>query len=181
MGWARSSASTEASASSSRPSSSSARPCPIGLLPTRIEELPELADVVARYRKLEAGVPVPRRAPGVLEADPFDQPLMERGNHKRLGKPVPRRFLEAVDDTPYQTTRSGQTPTGKAHTPAKAFVYPAFRNTLLTVIALFAAYLVFEFKTLWFRVFPEGFYYSGYAHQGAAWLARRSRERRSWR
>jgi len=69
-----------------------------------------------------------------------------------------------------ETTRNGRTPTGKAYKPAKAFVYPAFRNTLLTVIALFAAYLVFEFKTLWFRVFPEGFYYSGYAHQGSAWL-----------
>ncbi|MGE3780477.1 MAG: DUF4153 domain-containing protein, partial [Pirellulaceae bacterium] len=33
-----------------------------------------------------------------------------------------------------------------------------------------AAYLLFEFKTLWGRVFPPGFYYSGYAHEGAAWL-----------
>lgn len=48
--------------------------------------------------------------------------------------------------------------------------YPAFRNTLLTVIVLFAAYLAFEFRTLWFRKFPAGFYYSGYAHEGAAWL-----------
>jgi len=54
--------------------------------------------------------------------------------------------------------------------PVKAFVYPAFRNTLITVIVLFAVYLGFEFKTLWFRDFPKGFYYSGYAHQGAAWL-----------
>lgn len=49
-------------------------------------------------------------------------------------------------------------------------LYAAFRNTLLTVIVLFAAYLVFEFRTLWFREFPKGFYYSGYAHEGAAWL-----------
>lgn len=46
----------------------------------------------------------------------------------------------------------------------------AFRNTLLTMIVLFAVYLVFEFQTLWFREFPDGFYYSGYAHEGAAWL-----------
>jgi hypothetical protein len=38
------------------------------------------------------------------------------------------------------------------------------------VIALFAVYLVFEFATLWFHKFRKGFYYSGYAHQGAAWL-----------
>ncbi|HEV3022766.1 MAG TPA: DUF4153 domain-containing protein, partial [Pirellulales bacterium] len=49
-------------------------------------------------------------------------------------------------------------------------LYAAFRNTLAAVIALFAVYLVFEFRTLWFREFPKGFYYSGYAHEGAAWL-----------
>lgn len=49
------------------------------------------------------------------------------------------------------------------------FFVPA-RNTLATVILLFAIYLIFEFRTLWFREFPPGFYYSGYAHQGAAWL-----------
>jgi hypothetical protein len=49
-------------------------------------------------------------------------------------------------------------------------LYAALRNTLVAVIVLFAAYLVFEFQTLWFRVFPKGFYYSGYAHEGAAWL-----------
>lgn len=48
--------------------------------------------------------------------------------------------------------------------------YPALRNTLVTVIAIFGIYLIFEFRTLWFREFPEGFYYAGYAHQGAAWL-----------
>lgn len=36
-------------------------------------------------------------------------------------------------------------------------LYAAFRNTLVTVIILFAAYLAFEFRTLWFRDFPTGF------------------------
>ncbi|MGE5191216.1 MAG: DUF4153 domain-containing protein [Deltaproteobacteria bacterium] len=49
-------------------------------------------------------------------------------------------------------------------------LYPALRNTLAAVIVLFAAYLAFEFQSLWFRVFPKGFYYAGYAHEGAAWL-----------
>ena len=53
---------------------------------------------------------------------------------------------------------------------AETPLYVPFRNTLLTVIGLFAAYLLFELGTLWFREFPEGFYYSGYAHEGAAWL-----------
>ncbi|QDS95063.1 hypothetical protein FF011L_38470 [Roseimaritima multifibrata] len=49
-------------------------------------------------------------------------------------------------------------------------LYVPFRNSLLTVVALFGVYLCFEFSTLWFRDFPEGFYYAGYAHRGAAWL-----------
>ena len=51
-----------------------------------------------------------------------------------------------------------------------ALLYWAMHNTLLAVIVLFAVYLAYEFGTLWFRKFPPGFYYSGYAHQGAAWL-----------
>ena len=53
---------------------------------------------------------------------------------------------------------------------AKSPLYAAVRNTLVMVIGLFAVYLIFEFATLWFRVFPKGFHYSGYAHEGAAWL-----------
>ncbi len=49
-------------------------------------------------------------------------------------------------------------------------MFGPFRNTLMTLIGLFTAYLFFEFCTLWFRKFPEGFHYSGYAHEGAAWL-----------
>ena len=54
--------------------------------------------------------------------------------------------------------------------PEEAPLYAAFRNTLTGLIVLFAVYLIFEFFTLWFREFPEGFHYSGYAHEGAAWL-----------
>ncbi len=49
-------------------------------------------------------------------------------------------------------------------------VYLASRNTILTVVVVFAGYLVFEFATMWFRTFPPKFHYSGYAHEGAAWL-----------
>lgn len=54
--------------------------------------------------------------------------------------------------------------------PGEAPMYNAFRNTLITVITLFGVYLIFEFKPPWFQKLPEGFHYSGYAHQGAAWL-----------
>jgi hypothetical protein len=69
-----------------------------------------------------------------------------------------------------QATNSAPAADETAAAPAKALLYVPFRNTLVTVTVLFATYLVFEFKTLWFRVFPEGFCYSGYAHEGAAWL-----------
>jgi hypothetical protein len=49
-------------------------------------------------------------------------------------------------------------------------LYEIHRNTLIGLAALFAAYLGFEFVTLWGREFPRGFHYSGYAHEGAAWL-----------
>ncbi len=48
--------------------------------------------------------------------------------------------------------------------------YLMARNTLWMVIVLFAAYLVYEVSSMWFRSFPKGFYYAGYAHQGAFWL-----------
>jgi hypothetical protein len=44
------------------------------------------------------------------------------------------------------------------------------RNLLSVVIVVFALFLVLEFQSLWTKEFPKGFYYSGYAHQGAAWL-----------
>ena len=49
-------------------------------------------------------------------------------------------------------------------------LFSAYRNTIVAVSLLFAVYLVFEFQTLWFRKFPKGFHYSGYAHEGAFWL-----------
>ncbi len=59
---------------------------------------------------------------------------------------------------------------GVSETSVNSPYYDAYRNTLAVVIGLFAVYLVFEFQTLWFRKFPDGFHYSGYAHEGAAWL-----------
>src|SRR5690606_38672582 len=57
-----------------------------------------------------------------------------------------------------------------AKTSQPAAMYPAYANTLVAVVGLFAVYLIFEFQTLWFREFPDGFHYSGYAHEGAGWL-----------
>lgn len=61
-------------------------------------------------------------------------------------------------------------PLAFVQTKEESKLYAAYRNTLVSVALLFAAYLCFEFTTLWFREFPEDFYYAGYAHQGAFWL-----------
>jgi len=79
-----------------------------GLLPNKADEIPGVKPLLDEYRKLEAEIVVPTRVPGVWEADSFDQPLFERGNHKKPGEKVPRRFLEAIDGKPYRTTGSGR-------------------------------------------------------------------------
>ena len=66
------------------------------LLPVELGELPQLAPLVAEYRRLENEVPVPRHAPGVIEVAAYDAPFMHRGEHHKLGDPVPRGYLEVL-------------------------------------------------------------------------------------
>lgn len=67
-----------------------------------------LAGLVREYRLVEAELKVPTRVPGLDETEGRDHELFIRGNHKQLGAKVPRRFLQAVDATPYQTDQSGR-------------------------------------------------------------------------
>ncbi|MBI3679436.1 MAG: DUF1553 domain-containing protein, partial [Acidobacteria bacterium] len=76
-----------------------------GLLPNTLEKLPGLKPLVAEYRKLEEEVPVPRRAPAVLEESAPDQLLLIRGNHKSPGEAVPRRYLSALGSRTYDDPR----------------------------------------------------------------------------
>ncbi|MEC8973656.1 MAG: DUF1553 domain-containing protein, partial [Verrucomicrobiota bacterium] len=85
-----------------------------GWLSNTLETAPEVAPLVELYRRLEAEVPVPRRAPGVIEAEAVDRPLFVRGNHKQPAEAVPRRFLEAFDATPFATKYSGRLELAKA-------------------------------------------------------------------
>jgi hypothetical protein len=79
-----------------------------GLLPNSTAELPGVAPLVAEYRAIEAAVPVPRRAPGLLDAAGRDAPLLVRGNHRTPGEPVSRRYLEVLGGEPYRTAGSGR-------------------------------------------------------------------------
>ncbi len=67
-----------------------------------------IADFLKRYRDLEAKLPAPTRVPGVIEANAKDAALFVRGDHKQPAEIVPRRFLDALDPTPFNTKGSGR-------------------------------------------------------------------------
>jgi len=61
----------------------------------------EAGRLAEEYRRLDAEIPVARRAPSVLEECPPPQPLLVRGNLKNAGQPVPARYLAALGSEPY--------------------------------------------------------------------------------
>jgi len=79
-----------------------------GLLPNELSSLNTAASLVEEYRRVENEVLIPTRVPGLEETVGTDQRLFERGNHKLPGAVVPRRFLEAIDRTPYKSKLSGR-------------------------------------------------------------------------
>ena len=79
-----------------------------GLLPNSIEALPTARVLIQRYRELESEIPVARRAPALAEWRGADQPLLIRGDHNQPGERIPRRFLEAIDPSPYDAALSGR-------------------------------------------------------------------------
>lgn len=72
-----------------------------GVLANSLAKLSKLQPLVARYRELEAEVPVAARAPGVFDEPGGDQPLLIRGNLKNPGPKVPRGYLTALGGAPY--------------------------------------------------------------------------------
>lgn len=79
-----------------------------GVLDSGIGASPRLAKLTTEYRKLEAELGAPRRAPGFLEAAGFDQPLYVRGDHNKPAATIPRRYLEAFDTKAFVTAGSGR-------------------------------------------------------------------------
>ena len=72
------------------------------------QDIPAAASLVAKYREIEAKLPQPTRAPGVLEGDARDAALLVRGDHKQPGEIVPRYFLDAIDSKPFKPSNSGR-------------------------------------------------------------------------
>ncbi len=79
-----------------------------GLLPNDVEHHPQLESLIETYRQLESQIPLPTRVPGILEADAYDQPLFDRGDHRKPEEVVQRRFLELVDAAHYDVSDSGR-------------------------------------------------------------------------
>jgi len=79
-----------------------------GVLDASTAGTAKLAALTAEYRKLEAELSIPRRAPGLLEAEGFDMPLFVRGEYKQPAAIIPRRYLEAFDTKTFVTTGSGR-------------------------------------------------------------------------
>jgi hypothetical protein len=79
-----------------------------GLLPNKLQQLGASKALIERYRALENAIPIPTRVPTLAEWRAQDQPLFDRGNHKKPLEPVSRRFLEAIDAEPYDTALSGR-------------------------------------------------------------------------
>lgn len=80
-----------------------------GLIDNRLTSLSgQTRELIAEYRRLENEIVEPTRVPGLDETVGTNQRLMTRGNHRKLADEVPRRFLEAIDATPYDTTQSGR-------------------------------------------------------------------------
>ncbi|TDU67192.1 concanavalin A-like lectin/glucanase superfamily protein [Prosthecobacter fusiformis] len=90
-----------------------------GKLPNDVRSVPGAAALLARYREVEKKLPVPTRAPGVLEADSYDAALFVRGDHKQPAERVPRRFLDGINPTPYETQGSGRLELAESLTDAK--------------------------------------------------------------
>ncbi len=79
-----------------------------GWLPNTLKDVPSVAPLIERYRRLEAEIPVPLRSPGAMTGTAFDQPLFVRGNHNSPGPAVPRRYLEALGGQRCDAPSSGR-------------------------------------------------------------------------
>ncbi|HUY91217.1 MAG TPA: PSD1 and planctomycete cytochrome C domain-containing protein [Pirellulales bacterium] len=71
------------------------------LLSNKTSASPKLESLAQRYRQIEAGLALPRIAPGVADGGAgYDQPVFARGDCNRPGEPAPRRFLEVLSTSP---------------------------------------------------------------------------------
>ena len=115
------------------------------LLPVSLDASGALRGLVERYRTLARGVPLPTRAPGVLEARGYDQARFVRGQHTRPAERVPRRGLSLFGTEPFGPRADGtRGPSGRLQLADEA-TGPA-RDLLARVMV----------NRLWQHVFGRG-------------------------
>ncbi|MEO0413768.1 MAG: DUF1549 domain-containing protein [Verrucomicrobiota bacterium] len=78
------------------------------LLSNAPADLASADPLLTQYRELEEAVPVATRVPGLDEWAAPDQPLYDRGDHKKPLDPVERRYIQAVDMEPFTSQQSGR-------------------------------------------------------------------------
>ncbi|HQU41585.1 MAG TPA: DUF1553 domain-containing protein, partial [Pirellulales bacterium] len=72
---------------------------------------PRLATLAQQYRQIEAGVTLPRIVPGAADGGPgIEQAVFVRGDCRRPGETVERRYLEVLsgEPTPFKAVGSGR-------------------------------------------------------------------------
>lgn len=82
-----------------------------GLIGNQTSMSPRLEALTQEYRRIEAALALPRITPGIADAgQAFEQPIFVRGDCRRPGETVERRFLEVLSDgaSPFSTAGSGR-------------------------------------------------------------------------
>jgi hypothetical protein len=82
-----------------------------GLLELEESATGPIGALVESFRKIEARLPEPRRAPAMIEGTPEDERVFLRGNPNTVGPVVPRRMLSALESdrgSPSRAVGSGR-------------------------------------------------------------------------
>ncbi len=82
----------------------------LGLAGNRADASPELAALIAEYRRIEATLPRPRVVNGMGDfGEGYDVPILQSGNPKAPGDVTPRHYLKIVTGgEPFRTIGSGR-------------------------------------------------------------------------
>ena len=79
-----------------------------GLLDNSSDLSPRLAELVGRYREIEARLARPQVISSMADVDPgYDFPVLLRGSAKSPGKPAPRRYLTLINGAEDRFDSSG--------------------------------------------------------------------------
>jgi len=105
---------------------------------------------------------------------------IQRNRDFGISQTLPRRvpqydpqtgmYLGMVDNETLPSETTSVPPLEGNREQEKSWLYYAYFNSLIALMALFSIYLVFEFAKNWTRDFPAGFKSSQHMHQGAAYL-----------